>query len=223
MPRPGSTSPIWSSSIPSAPAGPLRRDRRRRPQEVLLGRWRRRFDCGDDPTLAGEARPIAVAEIHLPAKVAGGIRGPEASPTNMQVEDTASGSFTDPDLAGARLPRTITAPASCNIACLPTFAAIARGAKNSAFCCGRAPILPMSKNMRAADFLLDLTRRGEADVEASNRIADRLWRSPASTRRSVAGSRDVSKSAISPLVGPQRRQGDRAISDGIGDRLRSVQ
>jgi carboxypeptidase C (cathepsin A) len=59
------------------------------------------------------------------------------------------------------------------VASLPTFAAVAREAKNSAKgSVTRADLADVEKYARG-DFLLDLIK-GEADVEASNRIADRV-------------------------------------------------
>ncbi len=68
------------------------------------------------------------------------------------------------------------------VASLPTFAAVAREAKdNMKGSVTRADLADVETYARG-DFLLDLIK-GEADAEASNRIADKVARSPASTRR----------------------------------------
>ena len=62
-PRPGSTSPISSSSIRSAPAIAASSRPARTCASGFFGRRRRQLDRGDDPPLAGKVRPVAVAQI----------------------------------------------------------------------------------------------------------------------------------------------------------------
>ena len=161
---------------------------------LVIRRWLEKYDRLLSPKfVAGESY--------------GGIRGPKIV-RNLQTEQGVGVSGPDPGLAGARFPRLfrLEPPAICREPCRPWRRWRAKRRARL-----RAPISPTSKRYARGDFLVDLIK-GEADTEATNRLADKVARAD----RHRSGGEPQARRALRcrrfpPRVRPQERQGDRTL------------
>ena len=125
-------------------------------------------DFGGDPPLAGEERPAAVAEICRGRKL---WRHSRAEGREQSADQAGRRrARADPGLARARFPRLVRIePAAACRALADHGGGGARGEGAGR----RTRISPTSSAMRAANSCTDLAK-GQADVEATNRMADKV-------------------------------------------------